>query len=182
MLLFISYLLPLPSNPLFPMTLQIREATLHDLEAVLEIINHAIIHTTAVYDYQPRTLQTQQTWFEKKQTDGLPVLIAESDNKVVGFGSYGIFRPWDGYRYSAEHSIYVAHDVRGHGIGGKLMQSLIAKAKAQQFHTLIAGIDADNQVSYDFHLKYGFVEVGRFREVGHKFDRWLDLVFMQLML
>jgi L-amino acid N-acyltransferase len=164
------------------MSLHIREASLRDLEAVLEIINHAIVHSTAVYDYQPRTLQTQQAWFEKKQADGLPVLIAELDNQVVGFGSYGIFRPWEGYRYSAEHSIYVAHQVRGHGIGGKLMQGLIEKARSQQFHTLIAGIDADNQASYEFHRKYGFVEAGRFREVGYKFGRWLDLVFMQLML
>ncbi|GAJ10123.1 unnamed protein product, partial [marine sediment metagenome] len=107
---------------------------------------------------------------------------AALNNKVVGFGSYGIFRPWDGYRYSAEHSIYVAQHVRGHGIGGKLMEALIEKARAQHFHTLIAGIDADNQASCVFHRKYGFTEAGRFREVGYKFDRWLDLVFMQLML
>jgi phosphinothricin acetyltransferase len=164
------------------MTIQIREARIEDLEAILQIINHAIEHTTAVYDYQPRTLQTQQSWFEKKQADRLPVLVAEQNSQVVGFGSYGIFRPWDGYRFSAEHSIYVAHNVRGHGIGGKLMETLIEKAKAQQFHTLIAGIDADNKASYAFHQKYGFTEAGRFKEVGYKFDRWLDLIFMQLML
>ncbi|QHT71938.1 N-acetyltransferase [Rhodocytophaga rosea] len=169
-------------NPNLPLTPQIREATPQDLEAILEIINHAIVQTTAVYDYRPRTMEFQQAWLAKKHADGLPVLVAEQNNHVVGFGSYGIFRPWDGYRYSAEHSIYVAHDVRGQGIGKKLMEGLIEKAKAQQFHTLIAGIDADNRISYEFHLKYGFVEVGRFREVGHKFDRWLDLVFMQLML
>jgi L-amino acid N-acyltransferase len=164
------------------MTVQIREAKPEDLEAILQIINHAIEHTTAVYDYQPRTLQTQQAWFQKKQADGLPVLAAELDNKVVGFGSYGIFRPWDGYRFSAEHSIYVSSTVRGQGIGKKIMEGLIEKARAQQFHTLSAGIDADNKASYAFHQRYGFTEVGRFREVGYKFDRWLDLVFMQLML
>jgi phosphinothricin acetyltransferase len=164
------------------MTIQIREARIEDLKAILQIINHAIEHTTAVYDYQPRTLQTQQSWFEKKQADGLPVLVAEQNSQVMAFGSYGIFRPWDGYRFSAEHSIYVAHHVRGHGIGGRLMEALVEKAKAQQFHTLIAGIDAENKASYAFHQKYGFTEAGRFREVGYKFGRWLDLVFMQLML
>lgn len=164
------------------MQINIRDARIDDLEGILQIINHAIVHTTAVYDYKPRTLLSQQAWFEKKQADQLPVLVADYQNQVVGFGSYGFFRPWDGYRFSAEHSIYVSHGMRGKGIGGKLMEGLIERAKSQRFHTLIAGIDAQNKSSYVFHQKYGFNEVGRFREVGYKFDKWLDLVFMQLIL
>jgi len=167
---------------LLPMDIHIRQATKNDLEAILHIINHAILHTTAVYDYKPRTLAYQQAWFEKKQADNMPVLVAEHNNQTIGFGSYGIFRPWEGYRFSAEHSIYVSHEFRGQGIGGKLLERLITLARDQHFHTIIAGIDAENKSSYTFHQKYGFVEVGRFHEVGYKFDKWLDLVFMQLML
>jgi phosphinothricin acetyltransferase len=164
------------------MEAHIREAHFGDLESILQIINHAIVYTTAVYDYQPRTLEQQQQWFEKKQADNMPVIVAEYAGEVIGFGSYGIFRPWDAYRFSVEHSVYVDEQHRGKGIGRQLLRKLIELAKAQRFHTLIAGIDAANTNSYAFHQKFGFVEVGRFREVGYKFDKWLDLVFMQLFL
>ncbi len=162
--------------------MNIRNAIEKDLQCILEIINHAIENTTAVYDYSPRTLKTQQEWFAKKTADKMPVIVVEIDNKVVGFGSYGIFRPWDGYRFSVEHSIYISEKYRGQGLGKKLLQELIVLAKKQEFHSMIAGIDADNPGSYGLHKKLGFKEVGRFNEVGYKFDRWLDLVFMQLML
>ena len=159
-----------------------RYATKDDLPAILDIMNDAILNTTAIYDYHPRTTEYVYNWFSKKNNDGLPVIVYEKDGAVTGFGSYGIFRPWDGYRFSAEHSIYVAKEYRGQGMGGALLQELIELARKQNFHTLIAGIDADNKSSCVFHEKYGFKEVGRFPEVGYKFDRWLDLVFMQLLL
>lgn len=159
-----------------------RYATKDDLPAILDIMNDAILNTTAIYDYHPRTTEYVHNWFSKKNNDGLPVIVYEKDGAVTGFGSYGIFRPWDGYRFSAEHSIYVAKEYRGQGMGGALLQELIELARKQNFHTLIAGIDADNKDSCAFHEKYGFKEVGRFPEVGYKFDRWLDLVFMQLLL
>lgn len=162
------------------MPLTIREATATDVPAILAIINHAIIHTTAVYDYEPRSLATQQAWFDQKQAAGMPVVVAEENGAVIGFGSYGIFRPWAGYRFSAEHSIYVAEPAQKKGVGRAMLTELIGRAKAQGFHTLIAGIDASNAGSQAFHRAFGFVEVGRFREVGYKFDTWLDLVFMQL--
>lgn len=162
--------------------MHIRNAIEKDLPSILEIINHAILNTTAVYDYNPRTLKTQQEWFIKKTKDKMPVIVIEVNNEVVGFGSYGIFRPWDGYKFCVEHSIYISEKHRGKGLGEKLLQELIVLAKKQGFHTMIAGIDADNPGSYGLHEKLGFKEVGRFNEVGYKFDRWLDLVFMQLML
>lgn len=112
----------------------------------------------------------------------MPVVVAESNGQVVGFGSYGIYRPWDAYRFSAEHSIYVTEGHQGKGIGGRILMELIAHARRQHFHTMIAGIDAANKGSYAFHQKHGFTEVGRLREVGYKFDQWLDLIFMQLFL
>ncbi len=164
------------------MNITLKQADQEDIAPILAIINHAILTTTAVYDYQPRTYEAQSAWFEKKRADGMPVIVAQQDNQTIGFGSYGIFRPWDGYRFSVEHSIYISESFRGAGVGGKILTELIRLATEQGFHTLIAGVDAANESSYAFHKRYGFVEVGRFREVGYKFDMWLDLVFMQLFL
>ncbi|MDJ1485045.1 N-acetyltransferase family protein [Cytophagaceae bacterium YF14B1] len=164
------------------MELTIRDATSDDVPAILSIINHAIAHTTAVYDYQPRSLEVQQAWFDKKQVDNMPVLVADYQGKIIGFGSYGIFRPWEGYRFSVEHSIYVSEESRGKGVGKMLLEVLIDRARKQGFHTMIAGIDAENVVSCELHRKLGFQETGRLKEVGYKFDKWLDLAFMQLYL
>ncbi len=161
--------------------MKIREAVKEDLPIILEIMNDAILNSTAIYDYNA-TLEYINNWFAKKQSDNMPVIVGEHEGKTIGFGSYDIFRNWDGYKYSAEHSIYIASEFRGHGRGSELLQKLIELAKKQGFHTLIAGIDADNEGSCKFHCRFGFVEVGRLREVGYKFDRWLDIIFMQLLL
>lgn len=160
----------------------IREAELRDLPIILDIMNDAILNTTSIYDYGIRNNEFVENWFNKKQLDKMPVLVCEINNKTVAYGSYGIFRAWDAYKFSAEHSIYVHKDFRGQGTGKQLLMALIEKAKKDGYHTMIAGIDADNLSSFNFHKKLGFREVGKFKEVGYKFDRWLDLVFLQLML
>lgn len=162
--------------------MEIREAQRRDLSIILDIMNDAILHTTSIYDYEIRSAQFVENWFNKKQLDNFPVLVAEINGNAVAYGSYGIFRAWDAYKFSVEHSIYVQKKFQGHGIGKQLLIALINRAKHDGYHTMIAGIDAANQKSYDFHQKFGFVETGRMKEVGYKFDRWLDLVFMQLML
>ena len=159
-----------------------REAIERDLPDILEIMNDAIVNTTSIYDYHPRDEEFVRNWFLKKEQDNMPVIVCEANNRTVGYGSYGIFRAWDAYKYSVEHSIYVLKDYQRSGIGKKLMVLLIQRAKADGFHTMIAGIDAANVGSYKFHQQFGFFEVARFKEVGYKFDRWLDLIFMQLML
>ena len=108
----------------------------------------------------------------------MPVVVAEMNGTVVGYGTYGIFRPWDGYRYSIEHSMYVHNDSRGLGIGKLIMSELIKRATTEGYHTMIAGIDASNNGSYEFHKKLGFIEIGTFKEIGYKFNKWLDLIFM----
>jgi L-amino acid N-acyltransferase len=162
--------------------MRIREAEHKDLSIILTIMNDAIVHTTSIYDYKPRDHDFVENWFEKKRTDKMPVLVAEKNGGLVAYGSYGIFRAWEAYKFSVEHSIYVQQDFQGQGIGKQLLIALVDRAKKDGYHTMIAGIDADNQKSYAFHKKLGFAEVGKFKEVGYKFDRWLDLVFMQLML
>jgi L-amino acid N-acyltransferase len=164
------------------MTIVIRDAREADLAAMLAIYNDAVLTTTAVYDYKPRSSEQQAAWFKAKQEQGLPVLVAEDGGGVVGFASYGPFRPWPAYLHSAENSLYVAPERRGRGIGTLLLPALIQRAAEHGLHTMIAGIDATNEASLRLHAKFGFERVAQFREVGWKFERWLDLAFLQLML
>lgn len=159
-----------------------REATEKDLPEILEIMNDAIVNTTAIYDYNTHDQEFITAWFLKKQEEKMPVFVCEAEHRTVGYASYGSFRTRDAYQFSIEHSVYVHKDYHGHGIGKQLMMRLIKRARADGFHTMIAGIDAANVGSCKFHEQFGFHEVARFKEVGFKFGRWLDLVFMQLML
>ncbi|PUZ21666.1 GNAT family N-acetyltransferase [Chitinophaga parva] len=157
----------------------IRPATPADLPAILDIVNEAILNSTAIYDYDPRTPEAHEAWWQDKLATGMPVVVADVNGKAVGFGSYGRFRPKIGYQYCVEHSIYMDTEHRGMGIGKLLLEELLRLAQEQGMHTMVAGIDAANESSIAFHKKYGFVEVGRMPEVGYKFGRWLDLVFLQ---
>lgn len=166
------------------MSTLLRPATAADLPAMLEIYNEAIIHTTSSYHYEPRTLDQWTVWFADKTSQGMPVFVAADErNNVIGWSTFGIFRgAWAGYRFSVEHSLYVAEKQRGRGLGKALLQGLIDEARQRGYHTLVAGVDASNQVSLRLHRSMGFFQVAHFREVGYKFDRWLDLIFLQLML
>ena len=164
------------------MAIVIRDAREPDLAAMLAIYNDAVLTTTAVYDYQPRSREQQMAWFKAKQEQSLPVLVAEDGGAVVGFASYGPFRPWPAYLHSVENSLYVAPERRGRGIGSLLLPALIQRAGDRGLHTMIAGIDATNDASLHLHAKFGFERVAQFREVGWKFERWLDLAFLQRML
>ncbi|KAF2513916.1 GNAT family N-acetyltransferase [Flavobacterium foetidum] len=164
------------------MSIILRQASENDLQKILEIVNYSILHTTANYSYEIQTIEVQKKWFDDKKAKNLPVVVAEMDGEVVGFGSYGQFREKIGYQYTVEHSVYVVDNIIGKGIGSKLLTELIRLAKEQGYHVMIGAIDADNEGSIAFHEKFGFVATGTIREVGYKFDHWLDLVFMQLIL
>jgi len=164
------------------MTLAIRDACDADLAAMLAIYNDAVLTTTAVYDYAPRQSEQQAAWLRTKREQSLPVLVAEDEGTVVGFASFGPFRPWPAYLHAVENSLYVAPECRGRGIGSLLLPALIRRAADRGLHTMIAGIDATNEASLRLHAKFGFERVALFREVGWKFERWLDLAFLQLML
>ena len=160
----------------------IRNATENDLQGILEIYNDAILNTTSVFQYDPHTIEMRQEWFAQKQKENFPVFVAKENNVVIGFSTFGPFRNWPGYKYSVEHSVYVKDGQRGKGIGKLLMQPLIDAAKQMGLHTIIAGIDADNKISIQFHKQFGFEKVAYIKQVGWKFERWLDLVFMQLII
>ena len=160
----------------------IRHATENDLPQILAIYNEVILHTTAVYDYEPHTLEMRKQWFKTKQEQGFPVFVATENEKILGLSSIGPFRAWAAYKYTVENSIYVDRDSRGKGIGKLLIPPLIEAVKKLQLHTIIAGIDATNEASLKLHEYFGFKEVAHFKEVGYKFNRWLDLKFLQLIL
>ena len=164
------------------MSLIVRDATLEDAEDILAIYNFAAINTTAVWTDGPTDLESRRDWIRARQSAGYPVLVAMKGRDVVGFASFGDFRPFPGYRHTVENSVYV--DERHHraGIGRSLVAALIERANAMNKHAMIAGIEALNAGSIGLHGSLGFAEVARMPEVGCKFGRWLDLVFMQKRL
>lgn len=160
----------------------IREATEKDLEEILEIYNTAIVNTTAVYHYNPQTLEERNNWFDKKKENEEPVLVFVEAGEVLGFATFGTFRPWPAFKYTIEHSIYVANRGKGKGIGSKLLSTLIELASKRDYKTIVAGIDASNPASIGLHEKFGFIHSGTIRNAGYKFGEWLDLAFYQLDL
>lgn len=164
------------------MEINIRKATEDDLNSILDIVNHSILYSTSNYNYEIQTIENQIVWYNNKLKFNYPIIVAECDNKVIGFGTYGMFREKIGYQYTVEHSVYVTETFIGKGIGGLLLTELIKLAKSQGIHVMIGAIDATNHSSIAFHQKYGFEVCGTIKEVAYKFDRWLDLVFMQLIL
>jgi phosphinothricin acetyltransferase len=159
----------------------LRDTSEADLGAILSIYNDAVLHSTATFELEPRTWEGQQLWFQDHRPP-YASFVATVGDTVVGWGSLSRFRPRRGYRFTAEDSIYVQQDFRGQGIGASLLELLIEAASRGRFHSIMALIDGDNAVSIRLHERFGFRHVGTFREVGFKFDRWLDVVHMQRMV
>lgn len=165
------------------MTPHIRPASTADLPGILEIYNEAVLHTTATYDYEPRTLEQRAAWFEERTREGYPVFVAVDDaGRVVGWSALNPYHARIGYRFTAENSVYVAADMRGQGIGKMLLPPLIAGAQTKGLHAIIAAIDAENAASIRLHAAFGFEKVGHFKQTGFKFNRWLDVVYMERLL
>lgn len=161
----------------------IRDATEADLAGILVIYNEVIATSTAVFSDSPVTLEDRRAWLGARTAQGYPVLVAiGEDGAVQGFASFGDFRAWPGYRHTVEHSVHVRADARGRGIGSALVPPLLERAAALGKHVMVAGIDAANAGSIRMHERLGFERAGLLREVGRKFDRWLDLVLMQRLI
>jgi len=165
------------------MSLIVRDATPADLPAVLAIYNDAVANTTAIWNDTLVDLANRQAWFDLRADQGYPILVAENaEGEVVGYSSFGDWRPFDGFRHTVEHSVYVRNDQRGQGIGPRLMTVLIERARACDKHVMVAAIESGNLASIRLHERLGFLTTGQMPQVGTKFGRWLDLTFMQLML
>ncbi len=151
--------------------------------ATLDILNEAIVNSTALYDYQPRSSESMTGWFGAKEAGRFPVIGAEDETgRLLGFATYGTFRNWPAYKYTVEHSVYVHRDHRGEGIGSALLRRLITLAEKQDYHVMVGGIDRSNGASVALHEKLGFEHAGTIRHAGFKFGHWLDLAFYQLVL
>lgn len=162
--------------------IEILHANESDLEQILEIMNYEILNETSIYEDTPRTQEYIKEWYKIKVSDNSPVIVAKSNNTVLGFATYGKFRPRTGYRYTIEHSVYVHKKTQAKGVGKLLMSELTTKARTSGYKNMIARIDASNKGSIKFHKKMGFSEAGTLKKVGFKFDKWLDVVYMQLDL
>ncbi|MBS0454856.1 MAG: N-acetyltransferase [Proteobacteria bacterium] len=152
-------------------------------DAILAILNDAIVNSTALYDYVPRPAEAMKTWFGTKRANGFPVVGAtDGSGKLIGFASYGTFRAFPAYKYTVEHSVYVHKDHRGQGLGKILIGELVRRARAADLHAIVGCIDASNAGSIALHKSLGFVHSGTFPQVGFKFGQWLDVAFYQLLL
>ncbi|QCE34429.1 N-acetyltransferase [Acetobacteraceae bacterium] len=160
----------------------IRQAEERDIPAIVAIYNQAVLNTNAVYTETPVTVENRTKWLAERQAAGFPVFVIALGEKVSGFGSFGPFRAWPGYKYSAEHCLYINQHSHGKGLGSQLLHRLLCSAKEKGVHTLIAGIDAENQASLHLHKKFGFHSAGILKEAGFKKGQWLDLHFMQKIL
>lgn len=161
----------------------LKPCTEKQLPEILEIYNHAILNTTALYDYKTRTMETMNVWYADKLQGNYPLIGAFDDHgTLLGFATYGMFRVRPAYKYTVEHSVYVRHDQRGLGIGKALLKEIIQKAVEQDYHVMMGVIDASNEVSIKLHEKEGFFLNGIVREAGYKFGKWLDVAFYQLIL
>ena len=163
--------------------MNIRPATLNDLQPILDIYNHAVLNSTATAEYYAHTLDMRREWYDVHMEDGLPILVAENEQgQVVGWSSLSKFHSRYGYRFTAEDSVYIAEGWRGQGLGKQLVSPLIVRARELGLRTIIASIDSKGEASIRLHKSLGFQQVGYLSEVIYKFDHWLDTVFMQLML
>ncbi len=160
----------------------IEVACRQDLAEILAIYNEVIRNSTAVYSELELSPERGEAWFEAKRTGGFPLIVSKDASGITGFGTFGEFRAPHCYQHTVEHSVHVRSDCRGRGFGRQLVSELLVRACAMQKHIMIAGIDADNAASIKLHQSLGFVNVGHFHEVGFKFGRWLDLVFLECRL
>jgi L-amino acid N-acyltransferase len=159
----------------------IRNATVSDVPFILEIINDAILNSTALYHYQPQTLEQRLAWFNDRISNNFPVIVAVEDETILGFGSYGAFRAFPGYKYTVEHSVYVHPNHRSKGVATLILEWLIKNARESDYHVIVAAIDSENDISIKMHLKYGFKSIGCMKQVGYKFGKWLNVEFLQLV-
>lgn len=157
----------------------IRPATEADLPAILAIYNRAIATSTAIWIDTPVDLADRRAWFLLRQSQGYPVLVAEEGGAVLGYASFGDFRPYEGFRATVEHSVYLAERARGRGLGTALVEALFPLARACGKRIMVGAVDATNEPSLRLHRKLGFRDVGCLPGVGEKFGRPLDMLLLQ---
>ncbi|MFB7249447.1 GNAT family N-acetyltransferase [Microbacterium sp. NPDC056234] len=162
--------------------MRIRDAEAADLATITTIYNHAVENTTAIWNEDTVDIEDRAAWLRTRTEQGFPVLVAVDGSGVLGYATFGAWRPHTGYRHTVELSVYVHPDRHGRGIGGELMTALIERARTLGKHVMVAAVESGNSASIRLHEKHGFVRTGLLPQVGMKFGAWLDLAFLQLVL
>ncbi len=163
------------------MSVEVRPATLDDLDSVNAIYNHYVACSTCTFQTVPSTREERVAWFEAHD-EAHPVVVAVDGSEVIGWGSLSVYNARQAYGRTVEDSVYVRHDQHRRGAGSALLADLLRRASALGHHTVIAGISADQDASVAVHRRFGFVEKGRLAELGHKLGRWVDVLYLQKML
>ncbi len=161
----------------------IRDSRPEDVSAIHKIYAFSVTNGTGSFDETPPSCAEMAIKHESLTEKGLPFLVAEHRGQIVGFAYAGPFRPRSAYRYTLEDSVYVGPEVRGLGVGRSLLSALVTRCRALGYHQLVAVIgDSDNHGSIKAHAAAGFEHMGQLNNVGLKFGKWLDIVFMQCVL
>jgi L-amino acid N-acyltransferase YncA len=159
--------------------MQIRDAVQADFEEITAIYNEVLTNSTAIYNDRAASVADRVARWRTRLEQHYPVLVATDGERICGFASYGDFRSWPGYRYTVEGTVHIASGLRGQGVGSLLLRELIVQARQAGKHSMIAGVDSENTASLRFLERFGFERAGHLREVGYKFDRFLDLLLLQ---
>jgi len=159
----------------------VRLATIDDAAKIMAIYNVEVENHTSTFDLVSRTLDEQQAWLEQR-SGAFSAVVASIGGEVVGFASLSPYKERAAYRTTVENSVYVSRNHPRLGIGRTLMDHVIGIAADSGFHSIVARIEASGTASLQLHAACGFELVGVEREVGRKFNRWLDVAVMQLML
>ena len=165
-----------------PLDARIRLAERKDLQRLNDIYNWAVLNTVATFDLEERSGEQNERWLDSHQTSFYPLYVVETEGNLLGWGSLSPFHPREAYRLTGEFSIYLAPEFHGQGVGSLLLQHLCQCAQILGYHSLIGLITATNSASLGLAKKHGFLQVGRFHEVGRKFEQWLDVIVVQKKL
>ena len=159
----------------------LRLATAEDLVAINDIYNHYVLYSTCTYQETPEPLESRKRWFANHGV-GHPITVTEMEGRIVGWGSLSAYHARSAYRFTVENSVYIHHEFHRRGSGSIILADLIERAQKIGHRAIIAGIDADQAASVALHAKFNFQTVGRLKQVGFKFGRWLDVIYMELLL
>jgi len=161
------------------MPVRIIDAEEAHLPGVVAIFNHAVRETFSIWSETETTLELRRDWMRARKAAGFPILVAlDEAGNVLGYGSFGVFRDFPGYARTVEHSVYIAPAAQRRGIGRAILSELVARAKAKGLEAMVGGIDSANAASIALHEQAGFEVQGVLKDVGRKFGKRLDLVFM----
>ncbi len=158
---------------------EIVDASEAHLPGVVAIFNHAVRETFSIWSETETTLEQRRNWLSARNGAGFPVIVAvDPGGRVLGYGSFGVFRDFPGYVKTVEHSVYVSPDAQRRGVGRAILNELVVRARVMGLAAMVGGIDSTNGASIALHEQAGFEVQGNLKGVGRKFGKSLDLVFM----